>query len=199
MKKVMCGWIAVALLTAAGWIGAAETEKAAPKRMKPALVVMDIQNEFMQYMADEDKKFAPEVINAAIMRFRENGFPVIRVYHTDPKWGPKPDSPEFQFPETIMVKADDPKVIKNYGSAFKKTDLDKILKEKGCNTVFLCGLSAVACVLATYHGAMDLDYDVFMIKDGLLSHNAAYTNVIEDICDAVPYSAMKVMLENARN
>ncbi len=198
MKKVLYGLTAATLLMGIGWAGAAEAEKAAPKKMKPALVVMDIQNAFMPYMDDEDKRFSTEVINGAIVQFRENGFPVIRVYHTDLKWGPKPDSPEFQFPETIMVKTDDPKVVKNYPSAFKKTDLDKILKEKGCNTVFLCGLSAVGCVLATYHGAMDLDYEVFMIKDGLLSHNAAYTNVIEDICDAVPYSAMKVMLENAQ-
>ncbi|MEW6367382.1 MAG: isochorismatase family protein [Acidobacteriota bacterium] len=198
MKKVLCGWIAATLLVAVGWAGAAEAEKAAQKRMKPALLVIDVQNAYLPYMDDEDKRFSTEIINGAIAHFRENGFPVIRVYNTDPKWGPKPDSTEFQFPESILVKADDPKVVKNYASAFKQTDLDKILKEKGCNTVFLCGLSAVGCVLATYHGAMDLDYDVFMIKHGLLSHNADYTNVIEDICDAVPYSAMKVMLENAR-
>ncbi len=42
-------------------------------------------------------------------------------------------------------------------SAFKHTGLNKILRERKCNILFLCGLSAVGCVLATYFGGKDLD------------------------------------------
>jgi len=48
--------------------------------------------------------------------------------------------------------------------------------------VFLVGLSAVGCVLATYHGADDLDYKVFMVKHALISHDAALTKSVYDIC-----------------
>jgi nicotinamidase-related amidase len=85
--------------------------------------------------------------------FREHGLPVIRVYHTDLKWGPAPDSDGFQFLPSIMAQDEDPKIVKNYPNAFKKTELETLLREKGCNTVFLCGLSSTGCVLATYHGA----------------------------------------------
>ena len=98
--------------------------------MKPALVIIDIQNKFLPYMSSEQDK-ALEMINWAIFVAREYKIPVIRVYHTDPNWGPKPGTEEFEFPESIKINEDDPKVIKNCGDGFKKTDLDKILTEKG--------------------------------------------------------------------
>lgn len=166
--------------------------------MRPALLVIDIQNAYLPMMAEADKGLGMEMINAAIRLFRLHGFPVIRVYHVDPAFGPAQGSPEFAFPESVPIKTEDPMIVKNYPNAFKKTSLDGLLKEKGVNTVFLCGLSAVGCVLATYHGALDLDYQAFMVKDALISHNAALTKSVQDICDSVGYEVLRVMLENAQ-
>ena len=177
---------------------ASAVEKPAPPRMKPALVVMDVQNAWLPYMDEQDKKIGMEHINWAINLFRDNGFPVIVVYHTDPENGPAPCTEAFEFPKTVAIRADDPKVVKNYGSAFKKTELDRMLKERGVNTVFLVGLSAVGCVLATYHGADDLDYKVFMVKHALISHDAALTKSVYDICANISPSALKLLLETAR-
>jgi len=177
---------------------ASAAEKPAPPRMKPALVVMDVQNAWLPYMDEQDKKIGMEHINWAINLFRDNGFPVIVVYHTDPENGPAPGTEAFEFPKTVAIRADDPRVVKNYGSAFKKTELDRMLKERGVNTVFLVGLSAVGCVLATYHGADDLDYKVFMVKHALISHDAALTKSGYDICANISPSALKLLLETAR-
>jgi len=177
---------------------ASAVEKPAPPRMKPALVVMDVQNAWLPYMDEQDKKIGMEHINWAINLFRDNGFPVIVVYHTDPENGPAPGTEAFEFPKTVAIRADDPRVVKNYGSAFKKTELDRMLKERGVNTVFLVGLSAVGCVLATYHGADDLDYKVFMVKHALISHDAALTKSVYDICANISPSALKLLLETAR-
>ena len=173
----------------------AQTEKMSSEQLKPALLVIDIQNEYLQYMSEDDKKLALEMINGAIWLFRQHNLPVIRVYHTDPQWGPKPDSEAFEFPASIMVTKDDPRVIKNYPSSFKKTDLEKILREKGCNTVFLCGLSAVGCVLATYFSANDLDFNTFMVQDALLSQSSTYTNFVEEICNSVNFTTLKILLQ----
>ena len=121
--------------------------------MKPALLVIDIQNEFLPAMSEQDKKTAFDYINGAIRRFHEKGFPVIRIYHSDPVAGPKPGSEAFEYPQSVLIRPDDPMVIKTYSNAFNKTGLEKLLREKGCNVLFLCGLSADACVLATYQGA----------------------------------------------
>ncbi|MBN2354503.1 isochorismatase family protein [candidate division KSB1 bacterium] len=186
--------VSVALFCVFSAMAQGDTDE--PTRMKPALLVIDIQNAFLPYMADADKKLALEMINAAIYMFREADLPIIHVYHTDEKWGPQPGTPEYEFPEEILVDSADSKISKNYPSAFKKTDLEKTLREKGVNTVFLCGLSATGCVLATYHTAQDLDFDVFMIKNALLSPNTLHTDVIEDICDAIGYSVLQTMLNN---
>jgi len=177
---------------------AAAADKPAPPRMKPALLVMDVQNAWLPYMDEHDKKVGMEHINWAIDLFRDNGFPVICVYHTDPVNGPAPGTEAFEFPKTVTIRDDDPKIVKNYGSAFKKTELDKMLREQGVNTVFLVGLSAVGFVLATYHGADDLDYKVFMVKHALISHDAALTRSVYDICSNISPSALKLLLETAR-
>jgi len=164
------------------------------KEMKPVLIVIDIQNEFLKYMS-ADKEIAMEMINGAIWVARQNNIPVIRVYHTDPKWGPEPGSEGFEFPKTIQIKDDDAKVIKNFPDGFKKTDLEKILKEKGCNTLFLCGLSATGCVLATYHGAQNLDYNVFMLRDAIISHDHQLTDAVEKICESVSLDTFNFMMK----
>lgn len=162
--------------------------------LRPALLVIDIQNQYLPMVPERDKEVGLYMINAYIDLFRLNQCPIIRIYHTDPQWGPHPDSASFQFPESVHIKTDDPKVIKNYGNGFNKTELEKMLRAKQCNTLFLCGLSSVGCVLATYMGAKDLDFDAFMIKDAIMSHNSAYTDHIEEIFEAVGYDVIKVML-----
>jgi len=187
----------VVLLVSSALVASA-AEKPAPPKMKPALVVMDVQNVWLPYMDEKDKKVGMDMINHVIALFRDNGFPVIRVYHTEPGEGPAPGTEAFEFPKAVAVRDDDPKIVKNYGSAFKKTDLDKVLRDKGVNTVFLAGLSAVGCVLATYHGADDLDYNAFMVKHALISHDATLTKSVYDICSTISYGPLKLLLETAR-
>ena len=196
MRKVLIFIMMLLLMTSA--VLAQGKAAAASKRMRPALVVIDIQNQFLPMVPEREKEVSLYMINVFIDLFRKNGFPVIQVHHTDPASGiPAPGSEAFQFPATVQIKSDDPLVIKNYGNSFNKTELNKILQDKKCNTVFLCGLSSVGCVLATYFGAHDLDYKAFMLKDALMSHNSVYTDNIEDIFGAVSYETVEVMLDNA--
>jgi len=195
MRKIPVFIIMLFLIV--GTILAQDKDEAKSKRMRPVLVVIDIQNQFLPSIPERDKEVGLYMINAFIDMFRKNGFPVIRVHHTDPANGPAQGSEGFQFPATVQVKSDDPMVIKNYTNSFKKTGLNQILQDKKCNTVFLCGLSAVGCVLATYFGAHELDYNAFMLKDAIMSHNSDYTDNVEDIFGAVNFETVKVMLENA--
>lgn len=170
----------------------AETE---PQPIKPALIVMDIQNRYIPMMDEDEQTTAMRMINGAIWQFRRHDLPVIRVYHTDLQWGPEPGTEDFEFPESVIIEDDDPKIVKNHPSAFVQTDLDAILKERGVNAVFLCGRSATGCVLATYFGALEREYDVFMIEGALLSGEAAHTDTIEDITSSVGWSALELILK----
>jgi nicotinamidase-related amidase len=172
-----------------------KTEK--PKEpIKPALLVIDIQNAFMPMMS-ADKDMAMEYINALIDLFHKNGYPVIRVYHTSAEYGVTPGTEGFEYPATVKILPTDPKVLKTYADGFNKTDLDKVIKETGSNTLFLCGLSAVGCVLATWNGAQNLDYKAFMVKNAIISHNSEYTKNVEEMFEAVTYDVVKLLVENA--
>jgi nicotinamidase-related amidase len=172
-------------------------EKKEPKaQLKPALLVIDIQNAYLNMMDQREKDKAMLNINFYIQSFRSHGCPVIRIYHYSKQFGPEQGTEQFEFPSSVLIKPDDPKVIKTYPDAFNKTDLDKILKEKGVNTVFLCGLSSVGCVLATWIGAQNNDYKAFLIKNAIMSHNADYTDNVETMFEALGYEVISLILEN---
>lgn len=163
--------------------------------LRPALLVIDVQNIWMPRMSEEDRTSAPQRVNDAISLFRELGHPVIRVYHSDPKRGPEPGTEPFEFPASIAVTEDDLRIIKAKPSAFTETDLEQILRGQELNTVFLCGLSATGCVLATYFGAKDRGFLAAMVEGALLSHNSSYTKVIEDICSSMTVEEMREALD----
>lgn len=163
--------------------------------IKPALLVIDIQQAFLPMMS-ADKEMAMEYINGLIELFRKNGYPVIRVYHSSDTYGVTPGTEGFEFPETVKILPTDPKVIKTYGDGFNKTDLDKVIKETGSNTLFLCGLSAVGCVLSTWIGAQNHDYKAFMVKNAIISHNAVYTKNVEEMFDAVTFDVVQLIIDN---
>ena len=194
MRFIHC--LFVAILTA-GMTWAAEPVKKPIPSMRPALLVIDVQKAYLPMMDDQGKENALELINAVMDLFRERGFPVIRVYATDPDWGPPPGTPDFEFPDTLKVKPDDPKVVKTRASSFKGTDLEKMLKADGINTLFLTGLSATGCVLATYMEAEDLGYDTFMVRRAVMSPDARHTTAVQEFTNTIPYAAVKVMLDGA--
>jgi nicotinamidase-related amidase len=163
----------------------------------PALLVIDVQNKYLPMMSKDDQESALEIMGWAIEVFRHYELPIIRVYHTSEAWGPEPGTEEFQFHESLAVTESDPMIIKTYGSAFNKTELDSLLQAQGINTLFLCGLSSVGCVLATYFDAGNYDYDRFLIKDALLGPDAEYTNTVEDMFDAISLSTTNFMLQLA--
>ena len=175
----------------------AQTEKKEEKeQMKAALLVIDVQNKYLPWMADTGKESAIEMINSSIWVFRKYDLPIIRVYHTDKEWGPEPGSESFQFSDSINIEENDFQIIKNYGNAFNKTELDKYLKENNINTLFLCGLSSTGCVLATYFGANDNDFEAFLIKDALLGPDASDTDSVEKMFDALSIQTILFMLKH---
>ncbi len=163
---------------------------------KPALIVIDVQKAFIGMMDQGAISEPVEYINAYIAAFKQLGFPVIYIYHTSDEYGVPVGSEGYQFVDEISMGDDATKVTKTYGNAFNKTELDSTLKELDCNTIFLCGLSASGCVYSTYVGGKDLDYNTFVLKNAVMSHDQKVTKMIEEIVDAVGPNAMQLIFEN---
>lgn len=56
-------------------------------------------------------------------------------------------------------------ITKHRISAFQGTDLEIILRSQGIDTLVLFGIATSGVVLSTALEAVDLDYDVFVVKD----------------------------------
>lgn len=166
------------------------------KDLKPALLVIDVQRRYLPVIPPGEKELALFFINLLIELFRKHNFPVIRIYHHNNENGPRPNTEEFEYPDTVKIKTDDTQIIKTYSDSFNKTNLNEVLKEKGCNTLFLCGQSAVGCVLATKTGAQNNDYKAFIVKDAIMSHNSDYTKNVEAMFNAVSYDVVELIVEN---
>jgi len=167
------------------------------KKIKPALLLIDVQNYYLRIVPQRDKDLAIYFINILIDLFRENGFPIVRIYHNNEENGPRPNSVDFEYPPQILVNNEDIQIIKTYSDGFNKTRLNSVLRENGINTLFLCGLSAVGCVLATRTGGMNNDYKTFIVKDAIMSHSTEFTRNVESMFDAISFEAVKLIVESA--
>jgi nicotinamidase-related amidase len=194
LHERICLVLVIGCLLAGSFPAAGQEEER--REVKPVLLVMDVQNIWMPMMAEADREAALPRINEAIALFREYGHPVIRVYHSDPERGPEPGSEDFAFVDSVGITEEDRQLVKHRSSAFAETELQRILEEDGRNVVFLCGLSATGCALATYFGGWDHDFQAVMIKDTLLSPNPEHTNAVEEMCATMTLVELRELLED---
>ena len=118
--------------------------------MKPALLVIDVQN----YVLDGFPGYAESVakragvMNEAIAVFRRKGLPIIFVYHEDINDGPRPGSKGFEFSELIDVRDTDTKLVKHYPNGFNKTSLEDILPGDHISAVLIPGTDKAVGLVA---------------------------------------------------
>jgi nicotinamidase-related amidase len=160
--------------------------------MRPALLVIDVQNAWLDSSEGLKKSLEARIdeINQAIAIFRARNLPIIVIYHTDKGVGPEPGTKAFEFHPGIKIEPRDTKVIKNYPNAFNRTELESLLRERGCDTVLLAGLSATGCVLATYIGALDRDLSPYLVKDAVAASREDLVRFAEEIFDCLSLRAI---------
>lgn len=164
--------------------------------MKPALLVIDIQNEFFnQNQACSDSlKTAIEYINAAIGLFRKRNLSIVVIQHKSEEEGLVPGKSGFDVPQSVKLEPQDVRIVKTYGNSFTKTGLAEKLKELGVDTVIVTGFCAEYCVLSTYRGAQDYDFTPIILKGSLASDNAEHIRFVEEITETISLGALKTLL-----
>jgi nicotinamidase-related amidase len=163
--------------------------------MKPALLVVDMQNEFFaeRPAARASLVSAVEYINAAIQLFRRISAPVVIVHDIDEP-DRVPGREGFDLHPSIQAEPGDPRVHKRHGNAFWQTDLDDLLRARSADVVIVSGFCAEQCVLDTFRGASERDYSPALLRGGLASPNADRIRFVEDICEVVSYGALEGFL-----
>lgn len=164
--------------------------------MKPALLVVDIQNAWLDDNANLKTSVEKRIstINRAIRWFRRKKLPIIVVYHEDKKLGVVADSKAFQVAGIVDVANKDIRVTKRYPNSFCKTELEAVLRKNECDTVVIVGLSASGCALATFFGALDHDLTSYLVKNGVASHSEEHVRFVEEICDTLSVQSFDQVL-----
>ncbi len=164
--------------------------------MKPALLVIDIQNAFFEQdpTTTQSLKQSVEYVNAAIELFRKRGLPIIAIQHKSEEEQLVPGSPGFPVHESVKLLPSDLRIVKIYGNSFNKTPLAEELCTLGVDTVILTGYCAEYCVLSTCRGAEDCDFTPIILKGSLASGVPEHIRFVEDINAVISYSALKAFL-----
>ena len=89
---------------------------------------------------------ACEYINAAAALFRKKGLPVLWILNKDKDDGAFPGLPGFEVIDGLSPLANEPRMTKEYGNGFNKTECKKILDLHGVDTVIVTGSAqSTAC------------------------------------------------------
>ena len=101
MKKALLFGLVVLMVLSTGPARGDDPPPAPVKKMKPALLVIDVQNEFLPYMDQENVRTAPFLINGAIWLFRERALPIIREIVLERGLMPEAELEEAMRPEHL--------------------------------------------------------------------------------------------------
>ena len=130
-----------------------------------ALLVIDVQNDFIQELdvTTIDGIQLVDRLVQVIAQARAAGIPVVYVQHHDPRFAL--NSYELAIPAAIAPHEGDAVVWKSYPSAFRSTTLQAVLTGLGIHRLLVCGLATTGCVDATVFGAVQLKYETWVLAD----------------------------------
>jgi nicotinamidase-related amidase len=157
----------------------------------PALIVIDLLNDFLQAWAPASKQRLIRSTNALVGILRDHNRPVIWVrqeFQPDlrdafPEMRAKgiritiQGTPGCQIASELAVARSDTVVIKKRYSAFYGTDLDQVLAGLEPDGLILAGLNTHACVRVTAIDAYQRDWQVIVATDCVGSYDQEHHEI----------------------
>lgn len=128
-----------------------------------AILVVDVQKGLVDKALFKKENFLNEVKNA-IKEFRQHSQLVVFIQHNNNQLVEYSES--WKIFKELDVRKEDPIVQKQHGNSFEKTNLKKILKEKGVTEILVGGLVSHGCVRATCLGGLEEGYKVTLLNEG---------------------------------
>ncbi len=143
--------------------------------MKPALLIIDMQQALCQGPGGPfDGRGVIRRINALARAARAAQVPVIWVQHED-EGRLRTGTPGWELAAGMEADAADLRLHKATPDAFHGTELTALLKERGIDTLMVCGLHTEFCVDTTCRRALALGWPVLLAQD---AHTSAGNAVL---------------------
>jgi nicotinamidase-related amidase len=157
---------------------------------KPALLIIDMQNDFVREGAPLQMQGAPPIIRnvASVLEiFRRKNLPVIHVVRVHRRDGSDVEIfREDLFTQTpfavdgtqgaeiireLTPLPGEYLIRKTRMSAFLFTDLDLLLRSRGIDEVFITGIQTPNCIRTTAFDAMAHNFRTYLIEDAVAAQN----------------------------
>jgi alpha-ketoglutaric semialdehyde dehydrogenase len=160
--------------------------------VKPALLLVDIQNDFLR---SPELSPAAEAFLAGAARLldgcRQAAVPVVHVWTTvrrgedrrmphwvrAGKWMCVMGTEGHATPAQLRPRPEDKVVNKTFFSAFHTGELAQVLAAMGCNAVVIAGLYEHACVRTTAIDAYQAGLEVWIPTDAVASNDAVHAAI----------------------
>lgn len=185
--------------------GSLEVSTAAPlpEGSRTALMVIDMQNDFVEEGAPRQVPGAREIVPAiasASERMRAQGDLIVwacRAYSADGSNVEAARRPQFSrspyavagtrgaaLVEGLQPHSEDLALVTPSYSAFFRTDLDLKLREAGVSKIVACGVDLARCVRATLVEAVSLGYECSVLAPAVASRDDQALNAnLADLVD----------------
>jgi nicotinamidase/pyrazinamidase len=193
-----------------------ENEEGLPLRTGDALIVVDMQNDFLPggslAVKGGDEILAP--LNQYIAVAEKQGLPVFATRDWHPaqhcsfkeEGGPWPPhcvvgsrgaefAPELRLPESGVVISKGATIEKDAYSGFEGTDLDERLHSVGIRRVLIGGLATDYCVLNTVKDALNQGYEVLLLEDAIAAVNVNPEDGKDAIDEMISLGAVPIRIE----
>lgn len=123
----------------------------------------------------------PVVFSSVVYDDDEDAFSVFRAHLPDLNIL-KRGSDWVEVDPRFTRRPDDVVIEKGGPSAFFATSLDAVLRQKGCDSVMVCGLSTSGCVRATVVDALQYNYPAWVVAQACGDRNhSAHTANLHDM------------------
>ena len=161
------------------------------------LIVIDMQNDFLEKLEDDTRAALIVRTNQLIDAFRASGCPVVWVQQLlSPDLSDAPllmrdrqiavvvdGTPGAEIHPDLARREEDRVVVKKRYSAFFGTNLEQVLHDLKPDRITLAGVNTHACVRSTAIDAYQRDMRVVLASDCLASHDPVHGQISLDYMD----------------
>ena len=118
---------------------------------------------FQIYQADR----LISTLSGLIEKARASGVPIIYLRNNGPAGEPdEPGTPGWEIHPAFVPKANEIVIDKFTSDSFHKTELREELDKLNVQQLFIAGMQTEMCVNATARKAVELGYEVILVRDG---------------------------------
>jgi nicotinamidase-related amidase len=138
--------------------------------MKTALVIIDIQNDYLPAGKNELVNSVEASLKAKdlLEHFRQRNLTVVHIRHLSVRPGSTyfiPGTEGAEIHANVQPLLNEKIVTKNFPNGFRETDLHDYLQEQQIEHMVICGMMSHMCIDSTARAGKDLGYRITIAED----------------------------------